>query len=140
MGASIPISEWLGNRLGNDAIPRLAYSQGVDEAPDRTLETTLSTNVRALMRHHWKEENLNRLARDAEIGLATAQRIKDAKTSTRIDVVQRVARVFQLEAWQVLIPDLDPTNVPVRWLSSSERDLYQRIKEAALALPNGAPT
>ena len=84
-------------------------------------------NVSALMVHHWQEENLNKLARKAKIGPATAQRIKDRQTAVRIDTVERVAMAFDLKPWQLLMPDLDPGNVPVSMLSETEKKLYSKL-------------
>jgi hypothetical protein len=49
-----------------------------------------------------------------------------------------VAGVFGLRAWQLLLPDLDPQNVPVSMLSDAERRLYDRFKRVN-AILNEAP-
>lgn len=85
-------------------------------------------NVSALMTHHWSGENLTRLAREAKIGPGTATRIKEMQTSVGLDVVDRVAEVFDLEMWQMLTPGLDPKNPPAaRPVSKAERELYDRL-------------
>ena len=92
----------------------------------------LWTNVSALMRHHWSVENLNRLAREANIGPATAQRIKQQQTAVGIDVLQRVAACFGIEAWQLLVPGMDPTSPPTLLpMTAAERGLYERLLQAA---------
>jgi len=85
-------------------------------------------NVSALMLHHWKSENLTRLSREAKIGPGTATRIKEMQTSVGLDVVDRVAEVFDLEMWQMLTPGLDPKNPPAAQpVSKAERELYDRL-------------
>lgn len=96
-------------------------------------------NVSALMRHHWGKENLTRLSREAEIGPGTASRIKEQRTSVGIEVLEAVASVFDLQAWHLLTPNLDPRNPPVIYLSRSEAALYERFRASArdLAALNG---
>lgn len=91
-------------------------------------KATLWQNVSALMRHHWHGENLTRLARESGIGPGTATRMKEQRTSVGIDVLEKVARVFDLQAWHLLTPNLDPSNPPVVYLSKAEADLYARVK------------
>jgi len=90
----------------------------------------LWANVHALMNHHWKGENLSRLSRDARIGPGTCTRMKEQRTSVGIEIVGAVGRVFGLEAWQLLVPGLDPKSPPVLILSESERDFYRRVLNA----------
>ena len=85
-------------------------------------------NLSALMEHHWGKENLTRLAREAKTGPGTATRIKDMQTSVGLDVVDRMAEVFDLEMWQMLTPGLDPKNPPAAQpISQAERQLYERL-------------
>lgn len=66
------------------------------------IRATLWTNVRALMVKTYGNENLNRLAREAKIGPATAQRIKTAKQYVRLDSIEKVAKHFKVEPWQLI--------------------------------------
>lgn len=91
-------------------------------------------NLSALMRHHWEAENINLLARKAKIGVGTAQRIKDRETSVGLDIVDRVAGVFGLQAWQILLPNLNPKNVPVTMISDAEKRLYERYDKVKTML------
>lgn len=91
-------------------------------------------NVSSLMRHHFGKENLSELARKAEIGLATCDRIKKRETSVGTDVLERVAGVFGLEAWHLLTPNLNPANPPVIWMTTTEYDLYEKLRVSALSL------
>jgi hypothetical protein len=89
------------------------------------------------MRHHWEGENLSRLARDAEIGPGSATRLKQQQTSVGIELVQRVAGLFGLETWHLLVPGLDPKNPPMLLpTSEAERAFYERMLQAARDLRN----
>lgn len=82
---------------------RRAYAGRV---ADRGIKAVLWANVRALMVKRYGEENINRLARDAKLGPATVQRIKDSQTSVGIEVLEKIAKVFDVEAWQLIAPGL----------------------------------
>jgi hypothetical protein len=36
----------------------------------------------------------------------------------------------------MMVPNLDPANPPVLWITRTEADLYRRMREAAKELPN----
>ena len=74
---------------------------------DGGIKDTLWANVRALMLARYGRENINRLARDAKIGPASVQRIKDAETSVGIDVIEKIAKWGKLEPWQLLAPGMN---------------------------------
>lgn len=91
------------------------------------------SNALALMKHHWGAANLQRLGREAKnqdgapIGASGASYMK-AQKNIGLDKVDAVASVFGLAAWQLLIPNLDPSNVPVIMISEDERQLYDKLK------------
>lgn len=64
------------------------------------------------MHHHYKKENLTRLAADTGIGPGTASRIKAQNTSVGIDVLEKIAVKFHLQPWQLLVEGLDPVAPP----------------------------
>lgn len=99
----------------------------------------LWANVSALMRHHWGKENLTRLARESGVGPGTATRIKEQSTSVGLDVLQSVARCFELQAWHLLTPNLDPSNPPVIYLCREEAALYARMKSDLRELLKASP-
>ena len=102
--------------------------------PSNDIKETLWANVSALMRYHFGKENLSELARRAQIGLASCDRIKKRDTSVGIDVLASVAAVFELQAWHLLTPNLDPANPPVIWMTTTEFDFYEKLKQTALSL------
>ena len=66
----------------------------------------LWTNVLALMVAKYGKENLTRLANDSGTGPGTMTRIKNAKTSVGVDVLEKIADVFGVAPWQLLHPDI----------------------------------
>lgn len=103
--------------------------------PPRDPRELLLASVSALMTKHYGAENINRLAREAKIGPATVQRIKDRKTSVGIDVVDKVAKAFHLAAWQLLVPGFDAELTPeLHRLTEQERAFYSKLREAAVLI------
>lgn len=75
-------------------------------------KAVLWQNVATLMKARYGKENLTKLAQDAKIGPGTASRIKAQETSVGLDVVESIAAVFKMEAWQLLVPEIDPSKPP----------------------------
>ena len=98
-------------RCGKQYLPLLvrplAYSATMHDT-----KQILWANVSNLMTHHWGKENLSELFRRAKIGLATCDRIKKRETSVGTDVLEKIAEVFNLQAWHLLTPSLGPSNPP----------------------------
>jgi len=69
-------------------------------------------NVSTLMIARYGKENLGRMATDAGLGPATMTRLKQAETSTGIDIVAAIAKVFHLQPWQLLVSDLSVASPP----------------------------
>lgn len=113
------------------------YLEGVK---NQNAKAILWENVSALMRHHWGKENLSQLSREAQIGLASCTRLKEQQTSVGLELIESVARVFGLQAWQLLISGLDPTNPPVFVMSKEEQQFYARMKNAITAVAASEPT
>ncbi len=106
-----------------------------DDAPKTASNAVLWANVRALMVNRWGKENLTQLALAAKIGPGSATRIKEQKTSVGLDVLEKVAKAFGLQPWQLLVPNLSPELPPVlRVNTQSERSMYASIERARAEL------
>lgn len=80
--------------------------------PETDIKKILWQNIARLMISRWGKENLTRLASEAKIGPGTATRLKEQQTSTGADVLEKIAGVFSVQSWQLLVPDLDPQKLP----------------------------
>jgi transcriptional regulator with XRE-family HTH domain len=69
-----------------------------------TLKKLLWENVAELMRAKYGQENLNRLAKEAHIGVGSVARIKEGTTSVGLEIVEAIAKVFKVSPFQLLIP------------------------------------
>lgn len=58
-------------------------------------------------------------------------------TPVNLDFVETMARLFGLDAWQLLVPGMDPKHPPVlRSIGPAEEEAYRRIEQARQALAN----
>jgi len=102
---------------------------------------TLWQNVEALMLKKYKRINLRAFAAHCGVSIATIQRIQAQQTSIGLAVLDRIAEAFDLAAWQLLVPGLDPDNPPaLQPVSAKERILYERIMSAAKAIASDSDT
>lgn len=92
-------------------------------------------SVSALMHKHYGEENLTRLARECKIGPGTASRMKEGETSVGLEIIDKIAKRFGVQSWELLVPNFDPSNRPaLQPVSEQERRLYERLREVAKEL------
>lgn len=114
MALIISHTEWEANPMRNNSWATLANTFTQEQSmPAAESKANLWASVQALMRKRFGEENLNRLAREVKVGPATASRLKAQETSVGLDLVDKIARSFGVEPWQLLVPGFDPDAPPV---------------------------
>lgn len=107
---------------------------GISSMPARQV---LAANLAALMSTRKGLASLNDVENEAmrkghPIGRSTVDRAKKGKTAINLDNLEAIARAFDLEAWQLLVPSFNPTNPPVlRSIGEVEDGMYKRIAELA---------
>jgi transcriptional regulator with XRE-family HTH domain len=75
------------------------------------------------------------LARRSKVPQRTIGRILNKEVTPSLDVLEQLAKAFDLLPWQLLVPELDPRNAPVlRFATAAEEALYKRIVESAVEL------
>lgn len=63
-----------------------------------------------------------------KVGRTTVRRMCDGTTPVNLDFVEVVAKLFGLDAWQLLVPDMDPKHPPtLRSIGPTETDLYKKL-------------
>ena len=74
-------------------------------------KSTLWASLEKLMLTHWGKKNVTRLAREADMGLATVSRLQanDPATSLGLDKVEKLGAVFGVPPWLLLDPAFDPS-------------------------------
>lgn len=103
---------------------------------EKPLETKdiLWQNVKTLMIDRYGKENLNKTVTESaktvyKISLGSLQRIKKGDTATGIKILDKISGFFGLQTWQLLVPELDPTNPPV-YLSTKQKEVMEKLKKS----------
>ena len=98
---------------------------------------TLAENLRSLMAAHHSYKTTPAIEKATEeaglkVGKSTIDRALKCQTTLNLDYIDAIARVFGLDAWQLLTPNLMPKNPPVlRSVGEVEDKLYKRMSELA---------
>lgn len=106
----------------------------------KTPSQIVAENLRALMLGAGMvkkdgEPNQSTLARVSGADQRTVGRILARELSPTVEMLETIARAFDLHAWQMLISELDPRNPPVVVMSQAERDFYRRLDELRTTEP-----
>lgn len=102
------------------------------------IRAILSANLSALMDYardhqHPDLSTLKGIER-ATNGQATRTTLRGMRDGTRyvqLDTLEAVATAFDIQPWALLLPDLDPANPPIKPVSKTEAQLYQRMSKVA---------
>ncbi|OFZ67942.1 MAG: hypothetical protein A2V79_05480 [Betaproteobacteria bacterium RBG_16_56_24] len=97
-------------------------------------------NVSLLMHQHYGKENLTQCADDSGVGPGTMSRIKAQETSVGIDTIEKLATLFNVQPYELMIPNLSNQEVSVvksmRVMKPGQRSDFVKIS-LTLAQPNG---
>lgn len=75
------------------------------------------------------------LGEGKRIGKTVIQQVQKCKTPFNLDDLQTLAELFGLDAWQLLVPQIDPEHPPVlTTVGETETEMYKRMKAAREAL------
>jgi transcriptional regulator with XRE-family HTH domain len=70
-----------------------------------------------------------------KISKSVIQQVQKGKTPFNLDDLQTLAELFGLDAWQLLVPQIDPEHPPVLTsVGPTEDEMYRRMKAAREAL------
>lgn len=103
------------------------------------MRTILAANLAALVDHHYASmSNLTakqrELAKQAKVSHSTVQRIMSGDVGASLDNIELIATVFDLSAYQLLIPNLNAGNPQVvRGATKDEQRLYAGWRKTKLA-------
>lgn len=97
-------------------------------------QRTLAENLRVLMAATPELGSNPKLGAKTKLGVSAISRLVNGHNAT-LDTLDKLADAFHIQVWQLLMPGLDPKNLPVvQPVSQKEQALYDRIKEAAKEL------
>lgn len=74
---------------------------------------------------------IDEVQRHLKIGRGTVQRIKEGQTSVGLDVLATIAAKFNIEVWQLLVPEIRSGKVPALTESSLplSSELIRRLQQ-----------
>ncbi|WP_342617193.1 helix-turn-helix transcriptional regulator [Rhodoferax sp. GW822-FHT02A01] len=101
----------------------------------KDVKKVLWENIERLMRHHYGKKNITKLASESEVGNGTIQRIEEQNTSVGVDNLEKIADALKVEIWQLLVPGIDPANLPSIGDSGGGWDLPMVNKNRYESLP-----
>lgn len=111
-----------------------------DAAMPSDIKQTLADNLVRLM-HKDDAHTMTQaeLARRSKVDQRYIGRLLKAEFNASVKVLERLARSFDLQPWQLLVPGLDPHNPPFNHVTEAEKRLYERLKEAARMVMDSEP-
>ena len=90
----------------------------------------VAANLRALMTHRQISEM--ELGARAGVSQSTINRLLKAQVAPNADTLDSVCRFLGIFTWQIMVPNINPSNLPVlREVNDKERAFYEKIKQAA---------
>lgn len=92
-------------------------------------------NLRKLMESDRQLASQPKVAASSRVAQTSIGRILRGEQSPTLDMVHKIAMAFGLEAWQMLVPDLEPDNPPItKQIDDRQRELLKRFRVAAQEL------
>jgi DNA-binding Xre family transcriptional regulator len=97
-----------------------------------SLQETLGKNLAALMRRTPALSSPKKLAARIGTSKSTVERIREGAVACQLDTLQAIAKAFELQPWQLLVPGLDPSNAPMlRHEDERLKALYASLRVAS---------
>lgn len=89
----------------------------------------LAQNLKALMAARPNLATFKQIVAAGGPSNGTLDRIRRAGSGCSVDQIDLLAKVFELDAWQLLVPDLKPNNAPILLGAGGEveRALWDKI-------------
>ena len=104
---------------------------------DMSARTVLAENIQKLMDSNPLLSSLVKVAAEAKrkghtVSKNAVDTARKGANSATIDSVDAIARAFEMEAWQLLVPGMNPRNPPVlKSIGASEEAMYLKLRKAA---------
>lgn len=115
-------------------MPELPGDDALMSSTAQTL-AVLSANLKALMAASSDLNSQSALGRKCKIDQRTVGRIVLMQHSPTLRQLDKLAKAFQLSPWQLLVPDLQPTNPPVLVAESpAMKALFETLRNTTEAI------
>lgn len=128
--------------------PQTAWVKVISQKPEQSQSPrhktaiVLGANISALMAASVPKPGVARggidlssnpkLAKKTGLGTGTISRLRNGQVNANLETLDAIAKAFDVEPWQLLVPKMDPSNAPVlQDAGDSERELYRQFKTIA---------
>lgn len=107
---------------------------GISLMPARTV---LAANLKALMASSADCRSTPALERATamkgnKVGKSTIDRALKGEANLTIDNLEVIAKVFGVDPWQLMVPNMQPKNPPVlRSIGAAEEEVYAKLRKLA---------
>jgi len=102
------------------------------------LRITIAENVRTLMAYTPALDTQEKLSKKTGIGQATLSRTLNANTWPNAKLIEKVAKAFRIEPWQLLVPGFQPrSSAPGAEIPPNERVLLDQLAALRCVLDKG---
>jgi hypothetical protein len=99
----------------------------MEERP--SIRAVVADNLSRLMEARPDLSSNIKLSELTDLGTGTITRIRNGAVGCTIDTLDVLAKQFGLQAWQMLIPGIEPKALPeLQPTSAEERELYEKIR------------
>lgn len=97
------------------------------------LRGVVAQNLRSLMKAAPELGTQAALRKASGVGGGSLEGAIKGTRNTGIDTLEMLARAFGLHGWQLLVPNLDPDNLPLLRSADNERAFYRDLEQAIQA-------
>ena len=99
-----------------------------------TLRETLADNLNRLISQSTDLTTTKKVAKKSGLGNGTIGRLRNAQTGLTLDKLEKLARAFEVEPWQLLAPGFEPENPYVLPTSPAQKAAWRQIEAAFKAV------
>jgi transcriptional regulator with XRE-family HTH domain len=98
----------------------------------------LGANLTALMASNGDLNSNPKVSKKTGLGTGSVSRLRNGDVDANLSTLEKIAKAFELQPWQLLVHGLDPGNLPALLAATeTERLLWERLKAMAKELQGG---
>jgi hypothetical protein len=94
---------------------------------DSTSRTILAANLRRMIDRSGLPSN-RAWSKKMGLNVRMIDRLLGGENAVTLDKIEEIARTVGLEPWQLLLPDLDPSEPPDAPISEADRDMLTKLR------------
>lgn len=98
----------------------------------KNINEIVADNLSRLMDHVPELDSQGKLHKKSKVAQSTIGRTLRKETSITVENLASIAYAFELQPWQLLVPDLDPSNPQaLREINGNEKEFYKKLMALA---------